>query len=66
MDDFLDTFFAGCDESTMATLIALFEEGDEQKLREFVNGVSDDDTKQRLLAGLEQLNQFKSMDADID
>ena len=63
-DDFLETFFAGCDESTMAQLIGIFESGDEKQLNEIVESLSDEEMKKQLLDGFAKLKQFKAMETD--
>lgn len=63
-DDSLDPFFGGHDDSTMAELISIFEEGDEDRLSEFLKSVPDEATRRQLVKGLEQIRQAKREQED--
>ena len=44
-DEFLEMFIAGCDESKMAQLIAIYESVDEQKLAAILETIEDNATR---------------------
>ena len=50
----------------MAELISIFEAGDEERLSEYVDGLSNEETKDQLRAALAKLKQFKQMEAEDD
>jgi len=63
-DEFLESFFAGCDESTMMELMSIFESGDSAKLDEYMQMIPDEKTRKQLLEGYEKLRQFKQTNSD--